>query len=141
VGKSKVDSFKQTMNFLFGTKISTISNKLVENNAIQLLGSSDLVIDCLDNAEARRIVQDFVRKHKIPCLHGGLAADGAFGISIWDENFTIDEGPTGVPTCENGDQLPFIAIVSAYIAKSAQGFLVTGKKFGYMISPSNTTRV
>jgi molybdopterin/thiamine biosynthesis adenylyltransferase len=141
VGKRKVLALSQTINFLFGIKTQTNTNKLIKNNANQLLSGADLIIDCLDNAEARHIIQDFVRKNNVPCIHGGLAADGAFGISIWDENFTIDEGPTGVPTCENGDQLPFIALVSAYIARSAQDFLVTGKKFGYMISPTNTTRV
>lgn len=141
VGKAKASSLQQTMNFLFGIKVSIIGNKLVPDNAKQLLGDVDLIIDCLDNAEARRIVQGFARASKIPCLHGGLAADGAFGVSIWDENFKIDEGQAGVPTCENGDQLPFIAVVSAFITRSAQEFLVSNKKFGYMISPQNVTMV
>jgi len=141
VGKSKVEALKQTMNFLFGIKVGTVGNKLVENNVSQLLHNADLDIDCLDNAEARRIVQNYVRKEKVPCLHGGLAADGAFGISVWDENFQIQDGPVGAPTCENGDQLPFIAVVSAYIARSAQEFLVSNKRYGYMISPKNVTRV
>lgn len=141
VGKAKATSLQQTMNFLFGTKVTIIGNKLVENNAAQLLGEMDLIIDCLDNAEARRIVQNYARKEKVPCLHGGLAADGAFGISIWDENYEIQDGPVGAPTCENGDQLPFIATVSAYITISAQEFLVRNKRYGYMISPQNATRV
>jgi molybdopterin-synthase adenylyltransferase len=141
VGKSKVESFKQTMNFLFGIKVSTIGNKLVENNAAQLFGNADLILDCLDNAEARRIVQGYARKEKVPCLHGGLAADGAYGLSRWDEDFVIDDGATGAATCEDGAHLPFIALVSAYIARSAQEFLLSGKKHGYMISPQNATRV
>lgn len=141
VGKAKVGALQQTMNFLFGIKVTVIGNKLVRDNAEQLLGGVDLIIDCLDNAEARQIVQDFARKTKVPCLHGGLAANGAFGISIWDENYKIQEGAEGAATCENGDQLPFIARVSAYISTSAQEFLVNGKRYGYMISPQNTTRV
>jgi len=141
VGKAKAASLQQTMNFLFGKKVDIIGNKLVSDNAKQLLGGVDLIIDCLDNAEARRIVQGFARESKIPCLHGGLAADGAFGLSVWDENFTIDEGATGAATCENGDQLPFIVLVSAFISRSAQEFLVNNKRFGYMISPQNATRV
>jgi predicted ThiF/HesA family dinucleotide-utilizing enzyme len=141
VGKSKVESLKQTMNFLFGIKLNTIGNKLVDNNSKQLLNGTDLIIDCLDNAEARRIVQKYARKEKVPCLHGGLAADGAFGISVWDENYEVPDSQPGLPTCENGDQLPFIALVFAYIAKSAQEFLVDNKKYGYMISPQNATRV
>jgi molybdopterin-synthase adenylyltransferase len=141
VGKAKTSALQQTMNFLFGTKITIVGNRLVENNASQLLSGADLIIDCLDNAEARRIIQNYVRKEKIPCLHGGLAADGAFGISIWDENYQIHDGPVGVPTCENGDQLPFITLVSSYIALSAQEFLSRNHRFGYMISPQSATRV
>lgn len=141
IGKAKAASLQQTMNFLFGTKLTIIGNKLVENNAAQLLGGMDLIIDCLDNAEARKIVQNYARKEKIPCLHGGLAADGQFGISMWDENYKIQDGPVGVPTCENGDQLPFIAVVSSYITVSAKEFLVQNKKYGFMISPQNATRV
>lgn len=141
IGKSKTAALQQTMNFLFGIKPNIIGNKLVENNADQLLSGSDLIIDCLDNSEARKIVQNYVRKENIPCLHGGLAADGSFGLSLWDENYSIQESPIGVPTCENGDHLPFIAMVSSFITISAQEFLVRNKKYGYMISPQNVRRV
>lgn len=141
VGKVKVLALQQLMNFTFGIKLEVISNKLVDNNALQLLSNSDLIIDCLDNAEGRIVIQQFVRKNKIPCLHGGLAANGEFGISIWDENYQIQTGSEGVATCENGDQLPFIALVSAYIARSAQDFLAHNKRYGYMISPQSSTRV
>lgn len=141
VGKSKVNSLQQTMNFLFGIKPTANNNKLIKENAKQLLGNVDLIIDCLDNAEARKIVQEFARESKIPCLHGGLAANGAFGISFWDENYKVEENAEGAATCENGDHLPFIALVSAFISRSAQEFIINNKKFGYMISPHNTTRV
>jgi len=141
VGKLKVSALQQLMNFTFGIKVETISNKLTNDNDIQLLSNSDLIIDCLDNAEGRIVVQKFARKFKIPCLHGGLAANGEFGISIWDENYQIQTGSEGLATCENGDQLPFIGLVSAYIARSAQDFISNNKRYGYMISPTSTTRV
>jgi molybdopterin/thiamine biosynthesis adenylyltransferase len=141
VRKSKVLSISQMMNFMFGIKIAINGNRLTQDNSKQLLSGADLIIDCLDNAESRIIVQKFARENKVPCLHGGLAADGAFGTSIWDENYQIQESPIGIPTCENGDQLPFIALVSAYISKSAQEFLSNNKRFGYMISPQNAIRV
>ena len=129
------------MNFLFGIKPNIIGNKLVEHNAGQLLSGADLIIDCLDNSDARKIVQSYSRKESIPCLHGGLAGDGSFGVSLWDESYTIQESPVGMQTCENGDHLPFIAMVSSFITISAQEFLVRNKKYGYMISPQNVRRV
>ncbi len=135
VGTSKVRSLQQSMNFFFGIKVDGVPHKLVSGNAKELLGGADLVLDCLDNGAARKVCQDFVRVSRIPCLHGALAAaDGNFGRVIWDEDFVIDnEAGAGAATCEDGAQLPFIAIVSAYIARSAQEFLTTGKKTGFSV--------
>jgi molybdopterin-synthase adenylyltransferase len=141
VGKSKVLAAQQLMQFLWATKIETIPHKLVADNARELLGKSDLVLDCLDNGPARRVVQGFVRQEKIPCLHGGLAADGAFARVIWDDDFTIDEASEGAATCEDGEHLPFISLVSSYLAYAAQRFLVKGERVGFQIHPSGAVRI
>lgn len=135
VRKSKVESVKQSMQFLFGLKVEGIPHKLVSQNVGQLLGGSDLILDCLDNGEARRLVQGYARKTGIPCLHGALAADGAYGVVVWDQNFQIDDEVSGVPTCEDGTHLPFIALVSSFLARSAQRFLREGVRAGFHIHP------
>lgn len=142
VGKAKVVALQQTMQFLFGSKIYGIPHKLTSDNDNQLLSSSNLIIDCLDNGQARRLVQAYARHHDVPCLHGALAADGAFGQVIWDEHFTIDdETNAGAATCENGEHLPFISIVSSYMAKSVQLFIEHGKKTGFQIYAGGATRI
>lgn len=142
VGKSKVIALAQAMDFLYGVKIQTNSNKLVKENAKELLGGSDLIVDCLDNGAARRVIQDFVRASAIPCLHGALAPDGQFGRVIWDEGFTIDdESGVGAATCENGEHLPFIAITSSYIAHAIKEFLAKGTKMGFSVSPAGAIRI
>lgn len=134
VGKAKVEAMKQTMNFLWGVKVETIPHKLVLENVDQLLGKADLIVDCLDNGAARRLVQGFARRTKAPCIHGALAADGTFGRVIWDESFVIDdEAGAGAATCEDGEHLPFIALTSAYLARSIQEFLRDGKKIGFHV--------
>jgi hypothetical protein len=142
VGKLKVDALKQTMQFLYGIKIETVSNKLVENNVDKLLGGSGLVVDTFDNGTSRRLVQDYVRKHNIPCLHGALAADGAFGRIVWTESFVVDdENVVGAATCEDGDHLPFIAIVAAYTARAIQTFLANNAKHvNYYVTPTSTAQ-
>jgi molybdopterin-synthase adenylyltransferase len=136
VGKSKVQSLQQTMAFLFGTKIDAIPHKLVAENARELLGRTDLVVDCLDNGASRRLVQEVVRAGGVPCVHGALAADGSFGRVIWDDRFTVDDEPeAGAATCEDGAHLPFIAITAAYLARAVQSFLKAGEKIGYHIHP------
>jgi molybdopterin-synthase adenylyltransferase len=155
VGKLKVQGLQSTLQLLWGMKTVVNTNKLVEDNAHQLLGDSDLIVDCLDNAEARRVVQNYVRSlHAInltinvgsgtgtgqaviiPCVHGAVDGEGSFGRVVWDEGFVIDSGSApGTPTCEDGENLPFIASVAAYLARSAQGFLRKGVRHGFQISP------
>jgi predicted ThiF/HesA family dinucleotide-utilizing enzyme len=141
VGKNKVVGLAQTVDFLYGQKLRTNSNKLVSENASQLLGAPDLIIDCLDNGAGRRVIQDHVRKGSIPCLHGAVDADGTFGRVVWDEGFRVDdEDGAGAPTCEDGEHLPFLAIVSAHLAHAAKEFLAKGVRIGYQVSPGGTIR-
>lgn len=150
VGKGKVAGLKQTMNFLFGTKINVVPHKLTSDNVETLLSDVDLVIDCLDNAESRQVIQDWCgpacgpsgEDARIPCLHGALAADGGFGRVVWSENFTIDTEPAeAAATCENGEFLPFIGITATYIARAAQQFLEDDKQIGYNIHPAGVFAV
>jgi molybdopterin/thiamine biosynthesis adenylyltransferase len=137
LGKGKTSSIQKTMDFLFGKKIGIIPHMLTRENAKEILGKSDVIVDCLDNSAGRNVIQSFVRLSGIPCLHGALAPDGGFGRSIWDENFSIDDEPeSGATTCEDGAHLPFIALTAAYMARSVQLFLESGKKVGYSISPA-----
>ena len=142
VGKKKTEALKQAMQFCYGCKLETVGNKLTADNVEQLLGDAHLLIDCLDNGEARRLVQGFARANGVPCLHGALAAEGGFGRVIWDSDFVIDdEGGAGAPTCEDGEFLPFIMLTAAYLAHAAQRFIRGGRRMGYSISPAGVERI
>ena len=142
VGKNKVQALQQLMQFMWGKKVEGVPHKMTQDNVSKLLGGSDLVLDCLDNGEARRILQGLVREADIPCLHGALAADGSFGRVIWDQDFIIDdEDVEGAATCEEGDFLPWIALVSAYMSKSAQDFLSDNQQVGYNVHPGGAVRI
>lgn len=137
VGKSKVLALAQLMGFVYGVKLETIPHKLTKDNVNQLLGKADLIVDCLDNGEARSLVQNYARQNKVACLHGGLAADGAFGRVIWDDNFSIDnESGAGAATCENGDYVDFIALTASLMARSVKVFLDNDKQVGYSVTPT-----
>lgn len=143
VGKLKAQALQQSLDFFFGLKIQVNTNKLVAGNANELLAGSDLLLDCLDNGASRRVIQGFAREANVPCLHGALAPEGQFGRVIWDEYFVIDDETAGeAATCENGEHLPFISIVSSYLAHAAKTFLSSsGKKVGFSISPSGAISV
>ena len=143
VGKGKVQALTQAVSFMFGVKIEGVPHKLTNSNQEQLLGKAALVIDCLDNGASRRLVQDFVRATGTPCLHGALsAAGGGFGRVVWDDLFVIDdEDGAGAATCEGGDELPFIGMVSTVLAKAAQDFLRHGQKHSFQVFSGGVTRL
>jgi molybdopterin/thiamine biosynthesis adenylyltransferase len=142
VGKKKVAALQQTMDFLFKRPLSVINNKLVAENIDVLLKGATLIVDCLDNGASRKLVQDYVRKHNVPCIHGALAPGGAFGRVVWDDAFVIDsEVGAGAATCEDGEFLPFIALTAAYMARSVQIFLRDKRKVGFSISPAGSVAI
>jgi molybdopterin/thiamine biosynthesis adenylyltransferase len=141
VNKKKVEALKQAMLGCYGMPLEVVGNKLTADNVTQLLGGADLLIDCLDNGESRKLVQDYARANKVPCLHGALAAGGILGRVVWDEHFVIDYGTAGAPTCEDGEFLPFIQIVSAWLALAAQNFIREGRKTGYMVSHGGVEKI
>ena len=141
-GKTKTEALRQLMDFLFRTPIDGAPARLSSVNVDALIPQdTGLVVDCLDNGASRRLIQAHVRSHRIPCLHGALAADGEFGRVIWDESFVVDDAPPSAPTCTDGNALPFIALTSAYLAQAAAAFVTNGKKIGFSISPAGCIRV
>lgn len=138
VGKNKAAALKtQLLNF-YDVKLQDYTVKLTALNADAILGSADLVVDCLDNAEGRRVIQNYVRSKKKPCVHGGLAANGEFGVVRWDEHFTIDdEGTPGQATCEGRGFLPLILRVSSSLVASLQFYLADKREVNWNISPRN----
>ncbi len=140
--QNKTRSLGQAMQGMFGVKLDLIPHKLTEDNAEALLGGAKLVIDCVDNMEARQVIQTFVRANDIPCLHGALSADGKFSRVVWDEHFVADsEGAEGEATCEDGEALPYFVLAASQLVVSAQEFLESGTKRSYQISPAGFIRL
>ena len=136
-GKNKTTAIAQTMSFLWGKTIYKSGVKLAHDNVKQLLGGAGLLVDCLDNAASRLLVQTYARENGIPCVHGALAPNGEYGQVSWGDHFKVDsEVGQGGATCENGLHLPFIMIVSCWLAKAVSDFAVNGLRRGYAVSPS-----
>ena len=141
VGRNKAQAMQQAMQGLFGLRLQAIPHKLTADNVERLLGGADLIVDCVDNAEARALIQGYARASETPCLHGALAADGGYARVMWTEDFTIDAGGAGQPTCEDGEHLPFIAVTAARMAHTIQRFLASGDKPSAHIHPGGFIQI
>ena len=136
VGKNKATALKMQLLNFYDVKLQDYTVKLTGLNAEAILGTTDLVVECFDNAESRRVVQEYVRARQKPCLHAGLAANGEFGVVRWDEHFTIDEeNVPGQATCEGRGFLPLILRVSCSLVASVQFYLADKRLVNWNISP------
>ncbi len=138
VGKNKATALKlQLLNF-YEVKLQDYTVKLTTLNVDTVLGEAGLVVECFDNAESRRVVQNYARSRQKPCVHAGLAANGEFAMVRWDRHFTIDEeGAAGQATCEGRGFLPLILRASSSLVASIQFFLVDGREVNWNVSPTN----
>lgn len=141
VGRNKAAALQQAMQGLFGLRIEAVPHKLTADNAAALLSKADLVVDCVDNLEARQTISAAAAELSVPCLHGALAADGAYGRVVWDELFQADAGGDGEATCENGEHLPFITLVAAQMAAVVQRFLADGRRQSVHLHPGGIVPV
>ncbi len=141
VGKNKAQALKMQLQNFHGLKVEAMGVRLVAANAQELLSGAGLVVDCFDNAAGRECISEFVRSQDIPCVHGALSADGTYGMVRWEETFTPDaEDAPGQATCENGEHLPFIGIVSSVLARTVAEFVQDGTRLDSMVSLSGVQR-
>jgi molybdopterin/thiamine biosynthesis adenylyltransferase len=141
-GKNKAKAIQAALQGMFGVKISALTSKLMDNNQVQLLSESDLIVDCTDNFKAREIIQEYCQDIALPCLHGCLSADGQMARIVWTEHFAPDkEDVEGDATCEDGQNLPFHAMAGAVMAKVVQAFLESGEKRSWQLVPGKLMRL
>lgn len=140
VGKNKTVALAQMLS-LFDKKTTTFPVMVSPTNMVGILSGADLVVDCMDNGASRRLVQGGVRQLGIPCLHGGVDAQGTVGRIVWDEQFLVeDEDKVGTPTCEDGANLPFSALIASYMAISIRDFVRSGRRDSYSVYPGGVIR-
>lgn len=141
-GTKKAQAIQKAFQGLFGIKVEANTNKVTKDNAAAVLGVPDLIVDCTDNIEARKVITDYVRSKGIPCLHGAMTADGTFARVIWNEVFVPDaEGAPGQATCEDGENLPFHGLAAAQLAVVVQRFLRKGDRQSFQVSPAGAIRL
>ena len=143
VGKPKASALQMQLVMLFQSiQFRGLPRKVEETNVSWFVESHDFVVDCTDNAKVRLLLQEECRKQGKDIVHGALSANGDFGRVVWGELFVVDsEDVEGQPTCEDGEFLPFIGLVSSMLALSVQDFLKTGSKRSYQISPQGVFKL
>lgn len=131
LNKKKTESLQYNMYKLFQKKVEIITEKLSSQN-VGLLNDFDLIVDTFDNFESRKLIQDFVIKNKIDCLHCGFSSQMTFEI-CWAENYEVPSDDTSdFDVCTAEGAASFIKLASSVGAISVLEFLQTGKKLDFV---------
>jgi adenylyltransferase/sulfurtransferase len=73
IGVSKVASARATLTRLNPEiEVRTIEARIGADNADELVGDSQLIVDCVDNFEARYVLNDSAIRKAIPLIHGSV---------------------------------------------------------------------
>jgi hypothetical protein len=140
LGKNKAEALKaQLLNF-YGIKAEAFGVRVTADNVAELLKDATLAVDCFDNAQSRAIVSAQARRQQLPLLHAAISGDGSFGLVRWDARFTPDaEDAAGQATCEGGEHLPMIGLLSATLARTIQDFVGKRLERDSMVSLASVT--
>ena len=107
-------------------RIEALVSDLNPENAEELLGGTDAILDGTDNFETRLLINDYSVRESVPWIYG--AAVGSYGIAmpiLPDDSACIrcvyPEPPSGVqPTCETAGVLgPVTSLIGSIQAMEA----------------------
>lgn len=80
VGKLKCEVLhKRLSEYAPECEFIAVNEKITEAYHLDELKNSDIIFSCVDNNEARIILEEFCRENNIPLVHGGI--DGFYGVA------------------------------------------------------------
>jgi len=142
VGKNKADALRLQLSSFWGIKADAFGVRVDASNVATLCGGADLVVDAFDNAASRRLLSSWARTSGTPLVHAAISADGTFGLVRWDERFVPDEeGAPGQATCEGGEHLPLIGVLSSTLARTVQDFVARAERRDAIVSLTGANSV
>lgn len=74
IGTSKAESAKKTLESLNPECcVTAFSERIDETSVLRLIGGADIIVDCMDNFDARFILNKAALELDIPLMHGAVA--------------------------------------------------------------------
>ena len=131
VGAWKVEVLRQRLFRATGIEIEALRKELDARTARALLQEGGLIIDALDNAASRRLVQEHCRALARPCLHIGLYTD--YGEVIWDERYRVPQDVAG-DVCDYALARNLILLAVAVASETIVRFALAGERQDYSVT-------
>jgi len=73
IGINKAASAKMTLETLNpSVKVRALTTRIEAENADELVGKADIIVDCMDNFPTRFVLNDCARRKGLPLVHGSV---------------------------------------------------------------------
>jgi molybdopterin-synthase adenylyltransferase len=131
VGGWKVEVLKQRLFRGTGIEIDAHRKTLDERTAKTLLQEGGIVLDLFDNSNSRRLVQEYCRAGKLPCLHVGLNTD--YAEVIWDEQYRVPKDVAG-DVCDYPLARNLVLLAVAVASEVLLKFVLSGEQNDHSIT-------
>lgn len=130
-GMPKPEALQLNLYRFFGVEADIINQKLEVGSNVYY-SDYDLIIDCFDNYEARKILQTQYEIQKLNILHSGFSPKITFSI-LWAEGYEVpDDILSDFDLCDQPDARSFVQIVAGLTGITAIRFLETGEKKNFV---------
>ena len=130
VGELKCEALKERLSaYADDASYEAIKEKITDDSQIEKLRNCDIIFSCVDNNEARLILEDFCRENNIPLVHGGI--DGFYGVAyLYVPSHSLTPSEAGL--CE-GEKAKYnisavAGIIGSYQASLGIQYLLTNYK-------------
>jgi len=118
IGKNKTESAREKLEKLNPEiKIEAVQGVISRDNVSKLIGEVDVIVDALDNFEARYIADEYAHEIEVPFVHGAVEAFyGQATTIIPGKTYSLREiFPNMTKERSNGMPIPVIGITPGII--------------------------
>lgn len=126
IGAWKAEALAARVFRATGAEIEGVAKELSAKNIARITRGADVVVDCFDNSASRRLVTEFCREQKLPCLHLGVNTD--FGEARWNEAYFVPGDVTGAGACDYPLARNLLVFMVALGTESMLRFLWRGEQ-------------
>ena len=131
VGELKCEALKERLSaYADDASYEAIKEKITDYSQIEKLRNCDIIFSCVDNNEARLILEDYCKENNIPLVHGGI--DGFYGVAyLYVPSQSLSPSQAGL--CEGGKAKYNISAVAGEI-----GSLQSSLGIKYLLTADNS---
>lgn len=114
VGRKKADMMQKQIHENLGFEIGTVLKRIDGDNVAKVFRDVDLIVDCFDNSQSRRVLTDYGLNNNVHVLHIGLYE--GYGEVVWNDVYRV---PNDAPPADDNCETPLarnIAMLAVTVA-------------------------